>query len=180
MSQREFTTIGQRVPMTDGPPKVTGTAVYADDLRLPNMLHGKILRSPHAHARIVSIDTSKAEALPGVMGIVTGKDGKRKVFSKIDVLPPGTICNETYLVIGSYKSEAEAKNLVGYMKTRFFRFLVSQFMYSHHITKESYALVPIQNTKQTWTDEKLYKKYGIIAEEIEFIESLIRPMELNG
>jgi len=74
MSQREFTTIGQRVPMTDGPPKVTGTAVYADDLRLPNMLHGKILRSPYAHARIISIDTSKAEALPGVMGVVTGKD----------------------------------------------------------------------------------------------------------
>ena len=54
-----------------------------------------------------------------------GKDGKRKVFTKIDILPPGTICNETYLVIGSYKTMVEAENLVVYMKTRFFRFLVS-------------------------------------------------------
>ncbi len=108
-----------------------------------------------------------------------GKDGRRKVFSKIDILPPGTICTETYLVVGSYKSEAEAKNLVAYMKTRFFRFLVSQFMYSHHITKDSYALVPIQERRQKWTDEKLYKKYGITDKEVEFIESTIRPMELS-
>lgn len=108
-----------------------------------------------------------------------GKDGRRRVFSKIDILPPGTICTETYLVVGSYKSEAEARNLVGYMKTRFFRFLVSQFMYSHHITKDSYAFVPIQDYSQSWTDEKLYKKYGITKEEIEFIESTIRPMELS-
>ena len=53
-------------------------------------------------------------------------------------------------------------------------------MYSHHITKDSYALVPIQDANESWTDEKLYKKYGITDEEIEFIESLIRPMELNN
>ncbi len=108
-----------------------------------------------------------------------GKDGRRRVFSKIDILPPGTICTETYLVVGSYKSEAEARNLVGYMKTRFFRFLVSQFMYSHHITKDSYAFVPIQDCEQNWTDEKLYKKYSITKDEVEFIESMIRPMEIN-
>lgn len=105
-----------------------------------------------------------------------GKDGKRKVFSKIDVLPPGTICNETYLVIGAYKSEAEAKNLVAYMKTRFFRFLVSQFMFSHHITKDAYAYVPVLDMKQHWTDEQLYKRYRLSAEDIQFIESKIRPM----
>lgn len=108
-----------------------------------------------------------------------GKDGRRRVFSKIDILPPGTICTETYLVIGSYDTRAEALNLVGYMKTKFFRFLVSQFMYSHHITKESYSLVPILDMNQGWTDEKLYAKYGLTEEEIAFIESMIRPMELG-
>lgn len=108
-----------------------------------------------------------------------GKDGKRKVFSKIDILPPGTICTETYLVVGAFKSENEAKNLINYMKTRFFRFLVSQFMYSHHITKDSYQFVPIQDFTESWTDEKLYAKYGLTEEEIAFIESMIRPME-NG
>lgn len=108
-----------------------------------------------------------------------GKDGKRKVFSKIDILPPGTICTETYLVIGAFESKIEAQNLVDYMKTRFFRFLVSQFMYSHHITKESYQFVPIVNFTQHWTDIKLFKKYGLTKEEVLFIESAIRPMDKN-
>jgi len=108
-----------------------------------------------------------------------GKDGKRKVFSKIDILPPGTICTETYLVIGSFKSLNEAHNLMNYMKSMFFRFLVSQFMYSHHITKDSYQFVPIQDFSEPWTDEKLYKKYGLTEDEITFIESMIRPMDLD-
>ena len=106
-----------------------------------------------------------------------GKDGKRRVFSKIDILPPGTICTETYLVVGSFDTEQEATNLVAYMKTLFFRFLVAQCMYSHHITKEAYRLVPIQDFSLSWTDEKLYAKYGITDEEIKFIESMVRPME---
>jgi len=106
-----------------------------------------------------------------------GKDGKRRVLSKIDILPPGTICTETYLVIGSYKKKTCAKNLVGYMKTRFFRFLVAQFMYSHHITKDSYLFIPILDMNTKWTDEVLYKRYRLTSEEAAFIESKIRPME---
>ena len=103
-----------------------------------------------------------------------GKDGKRKVFNKIDILPPGTICNETYLVINYFETEQEAKNMIGYMKTLFFRFLVSQLMFSRHITKTAYQFVPVQECKQEWTDEKLYKKYGLSEDEIAFIESSIR------
>ncbi|MBV5306026.1 MAG: Eco57I restriction-modification methylase domain-containing protein [Desulfobulbaceae bacterium] len=106
-----------------------------------------------------------------------GKDGRRRVFSKIDILPPGTICTETYLVVGSCEEETQALNLVDYMKSRLFRFLVSQFMYSHHITKDSYSLVPILDMSNQWTDEKLYKRYGITEDEIAFIESKIRPMD---
>lgn len=106
-----------------------------------------------------------------------GKDGKRRVFGKIDIIPPGTICNETYLVVNSFSSENEAQNMVGYMKTLFFRFLVSQLMFSHHITKAAYQFVPLQDFSKPWTDEELYKKYGLTEEEIQFIESMIRPME---
>ena len=106
-----------------------------------------------------------------------GKDGKRKVFSKIDILPPGTICNETYLVIGSYKTREEANNLRSYMITKIFRFLVSQFMYSHHITREKYSFVPILSMEENWTDEKLSNVFNITQSEINFIESMIRPME---
>ena len=72
--QREFAVIGQRLRKVDGYGKVTGATVYTDDMTLPGMLHGKILRSPHPHARIIAIDTSEAEALPGVHAVVTGSE----------------------------------------------------------------------------------------------------------
>jgi len=69
-----YKVIGTRPIRHDGYEKVTGVAKYGADIQLTGMLHGKVLRSPHAHARIRSIDTSKAEALPGVMAVVTAKD----------------------------------------------------------------------------------------------------------
>ena len=70
----EYSVVGKSVERTDGRVKVTGKARYAGDLVAPGMLHGKILRSPLAHAKIVNIDTSRAKALPGVMAVITGKD----------------------------------------------------------------------------------------------------------
>ena len=70
----QFSVVGQRLPMVDAREKVTGAGVYADDLVLPGMLVGRILHSPHPHARIRSIDATKAAALPGVVAVITGKD----------------------------------------------------------------------------------------------------------
>ena len=103
-----------------------------------------------------------------------GKDGKRKVFSKIEVMHPGEICTETYLVIGTFESETEANNLVKYMKTRFFRFLVAQFMYSHHLTKSAYDFVPVLDMSIEWTDAALASRYRLTDEESNFISSKIR------
>lgn len=74
--------IGRRQPRLDGFDKISGRSVFTDDVRLPGMLHGKILRSPHARARIVRIDTSKAEALPGVRVVVTGRDCADLMYSE--------------------------------------------------------------------------------------------------
>ena len=71
---QQYSVVGKRVPNIDAKVKVTGEATYVDDLSLPGMLIGKILRSTVAHARIVSIDTSAAEKLPGVKAVVTGQD----------------------------------------------------------------------------------------------------------
>jgi site-specific DNA-methyltransferase (adenine-specific) len=109
-----------------------------------------------------------------------GTDGTRRVLAKTVILPPGTICTETYLVIGSYATQERADNLLAYMKTRFFRFLMSLFMYSHGITKDTYAFIPILDMTKRWTDESLYERYGLNREEIAFIESKIRPMGTNG
>lgn len=70
----EYKVIGTRPIRPDGADKVTGRAIYGGDMRLPGMLHGKVLRSPHAHARILSVHTAKAEALPGVKAVITAKD----------------------------------------------------------------------------------------------------------
>ena len=74
LSTQEYDVIGTRPVRHDGADKVTGRAQYGADIILPDMLYAKILRSPHAHARIKGIDTSKAEALPGVRAVVTGAD----------------------------------------------------------------------------------------------------------
>jgi 4-hydroxybenzoyl-CoA reductase alpha subunit len=70
----EYSMIGKRIPRIDGRMKVTGEGKYAADYEMPGMLWCKMARSPHPHARIVSIDASRAERLPGVKGVLTGKD----------------------------------------------------------------------------------------------------------
>ncbi len=75
--------LGKRIPLVDAKRKATGQAVYTDDIRLPGTLVGKILRSPHPHAKILSIDTGKAEALPGVHAVLTGREAP----ARFGVLP---------------------------------------------------------------------------------------------
>ena len=73
-SSKTLKYVGTRGPRADGIDKVTGRAKFGADIHVPNMLVGKVLRSPHPHARIRSIDTSKAQALPGVKAVVTSAD----------------------------------------------------------------------------------------------------------
>ena len=72
--ERTYRVIGQPRPKVDAYSKVTGRALYADDIMLPRMVYGRLLRSPHTHARILSIDTRLALELPGVLAVLTGED----------------------------------------------------------------------------------------------------------
>ena len=93
---------------------------------------------------------------------------------------PSTACTETYLVIGPFNSKNECKSVLSYISTRFFRFLILQKKPSQHATSKVYSFVPVQDFTEEWTDEKLYAKYGITEDEIAFIESMIRPMDLTS
>jgi 4-hydroxybenzoyl-CoA reductase subunit alpha len=84
-SKGDFSVIGQPLPKIDAWAKVTGQTRYADDLTLPRMAFGRLLRSPHAHARITSIETSRARALPGVYAVITGADLPRVKFGILPV-----------------------------------------------------------------------------------------------
>ena len=75
------------------------------------------------------------------------------------------------------KSKDQAMNFFNYLKTDFVRFLILQSLSSINLSREAYILVPLPDFSHPWTDEMLYKKYGLTDEEIAFIESMIRPME---
>jgi CO/xanthine dehydrogenase Mo-binding subunit len=83
----EYSVIGKRLPRVDAVIKATGDAKYAGDMVLPGMLFGKILRSPYPHARVLNIDTSKAEKLFGVRAIMTGKDIKEIKVGELITYP---------------------------------------------------------------------------------------------
>lgn len=108
------------------------------------------------------------------------KNGQMKVLAVIEILPPQTACSESYLVTGVFDSLSNAENMTSYLKTRFFRFLLQQSLFSQNISKDRFAFVPIQDFSKPWTDAELYAKYGLDEEEIAFIESMIKPMDLEA
>lgn len=106
-----------------------------------------------------------------------GDEYPHSIVSQPIVSEPNSVCTETYLVIKDVDSRTEAENLVSYIKTRFFRFMMSLVKNTQNISKASYTFVPLQDFSHPWTDEMLYRKYKLSSDEIAFIESMIRPME---
>lgn len=95
------------------------------------------------------------------------------------VVEPNSACTETFLVAGANLelNHSSANNLCAYLKTKFARFLLSLAKISQHGTAKTYCFVPLQDFSRFWTDTDLYEKYGLIPEEIAFVESTIKPME---
>ena len=104
LSNQEFNVVGTRPIRHDGNDKVTGRARYSADITLPRLLHGKILRSPHAHARIKSIDASRALALPGVEAVVTAADFSQPK-GRIADLGEGAMANPKWISNNCLASE---------------------------------------------------------------------------
>lgn len=92
---------------------------------------------------------------------------------------PGEVSTETYLAIGPFNSKSEAQSALSYMSCRLTRFLVQLRKSSQNTTRKVYGFVPMQTWDRQWTDDLLYKKYGITADEIAFIESIVRPLEVD-
>ena len=114
------------------------------------------------------------------------KEGRKRVFSTMEILKPGEICTETYILVGVFDTETEANNQLKYLKTCFCRYMVAQATSTQHISKSAFCYVPSQNYASNsdidWTksiaeiDQQLYAKYQLSSDEIEFIESRIKPM----
>jgi len=107
------------------------------------------------------------------------KNGQRRVLSLSGVIPPGSVVTETYILLGAYDTEKEARNCFSYVVTRFFRFLVAARSSAQDLARSAYSFVPLQSFAKAWTDKELYAKYGFTDEEIAYVEKLIRPMEVD-
>lgn len=111
--------------------------------------------------------------MPKAYRIGSSKDGG---YINAIVAEPDSVCTETFLVIKSFDNKEQANNLVKYIKTRFFRFLVSLRKITQDATAKVYGFVPDLPMDREWTDEKLYERYNITPKERAFIESEIREM----
>ena len=110
-----------------------------------------------------------------------GKDGRFKVIpSSMKVLHPGEVCTHSYFIIGNWENSQTAENALSYMRTKFVRFLMLLCISGFGLSKIVFQFVPMQDFSKSWTDEELYEKYGLTDDEITFIESMIKPMEVGG
>ena len=106
-----------------------------------------------------------------------GEDFPHQILNTPFLGDKNSCCTETYVVIGPFESKTIAKNVISYIQTRFFRFCVLLKKNTQDAPARVYRFVPLQDFSHPWTDEMLYKKYNLSEEEIQFIESMIRPME---
>jgi len=105
-----------------------------------------------------------------------GDEYPHKIFSEPKISPPNSICTETYLIVDVLENVEQCENLIFYMKTKFFRFLISLIKNTQNISKASFSYVPVLDMNKKWDDEALYNKFGVTQEESEFIDTLIKPM----
>ena len=117
----------------------------------------------------------------------TDANGRKRIVSRLEVLPPYTICTESYLLLDIFDNEEEAQNLKKYIRTCFTRFLLASILITQNIVRDKFKFVPIQNYKNNsdidWSqsipdiDRQLYTKYNLSDDEIAFIEKMIKPMD---
>lgn len=93
---------------------------------------------------------------------------------------PNSICTETYIMHGSFNSKNECENAISYIQTKFFHFLMGLKKVTQDSLKKVFDFVPMQDFSQSWSDEKLYKKYNLTQDEIDFIEFMVRPMDSSN
>ena len=107
----------------------------------------------------------------------TDKNGQKRIFSTLEILEPGTICTETYMLLNVFDNQQECINMLQFLKTRFVRAMVAMVTATQHLSKANFRFVPLQDFTRSWTDADLYEKYGFTDDEITFIESMIKPMK---
>lgn len=124
-----------------------------------------------------ALDTWKA-LVPEAYG--AGESFPHQILGKMIIAEPPSACTQSYLVVGPFEDRSKVESFSSYYQTRLFRFLVSLRKITQHALRSTYTWVPQQSWDRSWTDEELYKKYGITEDEIVYIESIVRSMDAAG
>ena len=140
------------------------------DGRLPKIAVGKNIEIA-AEWKVLLSKTSSEHAGQ------SAKDGTKRVLSRIEIAEPGSVCSESYLVIGPFANESECQSAVSFIRTRFFRFMLSLRLLTQNISSDSFRFVPRVSFDRTWDDSKLFELFALEPAEISLIERAIRPME---
>ena len=107
----------------------------------------------------------------------TDKNGQKRIISTLEILEPGVVCAETYLLMAAFDTKEEAENMMSYIKTKFVRSLIAMITATQQLSRANFRFVPLQDFTKPWTDSELYMKYGLTLDEIAFIETMIKPMK---
>lgn len=105
-----------------------------------------------------------------------GETFPHKIINNPFYAEPRSACTETYILVGPFENKSICDNVISYIESRFFRFMVLLKKNTQHATSKVYELVPMQDFSKPWTDKELYEKYQLTKDEIQYIESMIRPM----
>lgn len=171
VSTRNLFKVNEKLLVEDGQYKVLGRFDNRRGIKYLKNYDTKDIRAKKFLNKW-KVFVSKADGAAGQLG----NPVPARIIGKMELGEPDTICTQTFLAIGPFSTKTVAKNVISYMKTKFFRFLVGVRKLKN-MTQETYSFVPLQDFNESWTDEKLYKKYNLTEEEIDFIESMIKPME---
>lgn len=161
--------------------KGTKSKMHDTDIKIYVSGNDRDVRGTAAYASLA--DVTRGHDMIQKHKVFIGKAGSGSDTFPHPILPrpfygePGSICNESYLVIGPFGSKEECENVMSYVRTQFFRFLVLLKKNSQNAARGVYKLVPQQDFSKSWKDKDLYRKYGLSEEEIAFIDTMVRPME---
>jgi site-specific DNA-methyltransferase (adenine-specific) len=103
-----------------------------------------------------------------------------RIIGSPSLLPPDEVCTGSFLVAGAFQSQSEAESAKSYYETKFFRFLLHLRKINQDAARHAYQWVPLQTWDRTWSDKELYSKYGLSSSDINYIESIIKPISLGG
>lgn len=128
----------------------------------------KYIKSGHEYVDKLKVLVSKAS--PG------GDEYPHLILGEPIIAPPGSVSTETYLIVDAPKNDAEAQNLIAYMSTTFFRFMVSLVKTTQNISKGSFAFVPIMDLSKSWNDTELNKHFQLTQEEADFMRGIVKDV----